>query len=100
MKLISKKLRNSARNQDCTLRLACCNFDPETTVLAHLPVNQGGMGMKSPDIFAVFACSSCHDALDGRKPYQIDKDDLLRALAETQMKWFEMGLIKVEGVKQ
>ncbi|MGB9149942.1 MAG: nuclease domain-containing protein, partial [Burkholderiales bacterium] len=31
-----KKLRQSARNQDCTLRFfTVCNYDPETTVLAH-----------------------------------------------------------------
>ena len=41
-----------------------CNGDAETTVLAHL--NGGGMGMKRPDTSAAWACSSCHDAVDGR----------------------------------
>jgi predicted metal-binding protein len=99
MRLVSRSLRNSARDQDCTLRLACCNNDPATTVLAHLPVGQGGMGMKNPDIFGVFACSSCHDAIDGRTSYHFEFEDLLRALAETQIKWVEMGLLKIEGVK-
>ena len=42
-----------------------CNGDAETTVLAHL--NGGGMGMKRPDTSAAWACSSCHDAIDGRR---------------------------------
>ena len=47
MRVISQKLRDSARGQDCTLRLpGICNFDSATTVLAHLPCGQKGMGMK------------------------------------------------------
>ena len=39
MKVVSKKIRNSARGQDCALRIpGVCNFNPETTVLAHVGV--------------------------------------------------------------
>ena len=31
----STPIRRAARGQDCTLRLAVCNFDPDTTVLCH-----------------------------------------------------------------
>ncbi len=38
MRVVSKKVRDSARGQDCTVRIpGTCNFDPATTVLAHLP---------------------------------------------------------------
>ncbi|BBI46989.1 hypothetical protein KPSA1B_105772 [Pseudomonas syringae pv. actinidiae] len=38
MRMTSKKLRASAKGQDCTVRIpAICNYNPETTVLAHLP---------------------------------------------------------------
>lgn len=91
------KLRKSARGEDCSLRLRCCNFDPETTVLAHLPSNSRGMGMKSPDHWAVYCCSSCHDVLDGRvNGIECSDEDVLRALHETQGKMIEKGLIVVK----
>lgn len=97
MRVESKKLRASARGQDCTLRLpGVCNGNPETTVLAHLPCGKKGMGMKSPDNMACFACSSCHDLLDGRAKGEIDWRDVLRALAETQSYWLREGLMTIK----
>lgn len=98
MKVVSKKLRDSARGQYCTLRLPGCNGNPETTVLAHVPCGMRGMGIKSPDNMAVFACSYCHDVIDGRRRGEYDAYDLLRALAETQAHWIQSGLIKIAGV--
>lgn len=94
----SNKLRNSARGKDCSLRIpGVCNFNPETTVLAHLPCGRKGMGMKSPDNMAVFACSACHDRLDSRSGVaEIDWRDVLRALAETQASWIDSGLITIK----
>lgn len=98
MKVVSQKLRDSARGQSCTLRLeAHCNHDSATVVLAHLRINHRGMAIKSPDIFAVHACSACHDVLDGRVVGYIEPRDILRALAETQMRWIEDGLLIVVG---
>lgn len=92
------KLRQSARGQECQVRLiGICNFNPETTVLAHL--GGGGMGMKKNDIHGAFCCSACHDALDGRAKYLIDKETLELAhrqgVERTQDIWLKMGLIKV-----
>jgi hypothetical protein len=61
----SKKYRDAAKGQPCTMRLPCCNNDPATTVLAH--ANGGGMGTKSDDFNAADCCSDCHDILDRRK---------------------------------
>jgi len=101
MKIVSKALRNSARGQDCTLRIpGVCNFNPETTVLAHLPCGHKGMGMKSPDNMAVFAFSNCHDFIDqrsGKSKADIDAWDLLRALAETHSIMISEELIKIKG---
>lgn len=101
MRVESKKLRDAARGKDCTLRIpGVCNFNSDTTVLAHVPCGMKGMGMKSPDNMAVNACSSCHDVLDGRsKSHEVDGWDVVRALAETQMQWIEAGLVTVAGVK-
>ena len=100
MSIVSNKLRQSARGRDCTLRLpGICSGDPETVVLCHLPVGMKGMGMKSPDLFAVFGCCNCHAVIDGRAKGEFDGKDLLRALAETQMYWVETGLLVVKGAK-
>ncbi|WP_338148461.1 nuclease domain-containing protein [Pseudomonas lundensis] len=94
-RVVSKKLRDSARDQTCTLRLPGCGHDDGTVVLAHLPCGQKGMGMKSPDQMAIFACHVCHSTIDGAKRWEVDAADYLRALAETQLIWIRMGLLKV-----
>ena len=99
MRVISQKLRDSAKGRDCTLRLDGCCFDPETTVLAHLPCGQKGTAMKSPDNMGVFACRECHAKIDGPNRWEVPAEDYLRALAETQLRWIEMGLLKVAGVR-
>lgn len=97
MRVVSKALRESARGQTCTLRLRGCGFDDGTVVLAHLPCGQKGVGMKSPDHMAVFACHSCHQTLDGSRRWDIHASDYLRALAETQAHWIASGLMTIKG---
>ena len=82
---VSKAWRNSAKGKDCTLRLDCCNRNPETTVLAHIRrFGWGGMASKPADFLALYACSDCHDVLDSRSAdAPIGDDDILRALGET-----------------
>lgn len=61
------KLRKSARGKHCTLRIpGVCNGNPETTVLCHIRLPGTGIGRKPPDWQAVYGCSNCHDAFDGR----------------------------------
>jgi hypothetical protein len=44
-----------------------CNFNSETVVLAHIRLaGVSGMGVKSPDLIGAWACSACHDEVDGR----------------------------------
>jgi len=61
-------LRRLAKGKDCQLRIpGVCNFNPETTILAH--IRRGGvagMGQKPPDLVGVWSCSDCHDVIDGR----------------------------------
>lgn len=91
--LVSTALRHAARGERCTLRLWCCNHDPETTVLAHIRMfGWAGMAQKPPDFLAVFACSACHDALDRRHNGEAwGFDDLLRALGETLIRQNQLG---------
>ena len=100
----SKKARDSARGEDCTLNIVgVCNHDPSTTVLAHLPDDSGcgKMGGKSDDVgCAVYACSACHDVLDARA---IDAEYhnflanfyQLRALKRTIRRMIEKGVVKL-----
>lgn len=94
-----QKLRDSARGEECTLRIhPYCNGNPETTVLCHLP-SGSGMGQKSPDWFAVYGCSSCHDIIDGRHNHFNLKDEIEQAkqdaLFRTWERMIEKGLIKI-----
>lgn len=97
--MVSKALRDSARGQDCTLQIpGVCNFNPETTVLAHLPDETNGMGKKSDDISACFACSDCHAHIDANRLPDSDDWMLRRAMVRTWRQWIEMGLVKVKGL--
>ncbi|MDX8382762.1 MAG: nuclease domain-containing protein [Ghiorsea sp.] len=102
MKHVYPKLRKSAQGQDCTLQISgvCCG-DPAKTILAHLPSEFGGMGKKSPDFCACFACFDCHEVLDGRVKYAWgdvgSKEGYMRkAQIRTMRIWFEEGLIGVK----
>lgn len=73
------KLRDAARGQDCQVRIpGICNFNPETTVLAHYRTISGGagVGLKPMDLIGAHACSSCHDAIDGRFRTIYTRDEL------------------------
>jgi hypothetical protein len=98
MRVTSKKLRASANGQECTVRLpGICNSNPATTVLAHLPCGQKGMGMKGFDTVAVYSCSACHDVIDGRGAGDVDWQDMPRAIAETHEALIRAGILTVKG---
>jgi hypothetical protein len=86
-------LRKLAQGQDCMARLPeICNFNPETTVLAHLRfAHVAGVGQKPPDTCAIFSCSACHDEIDRRTrriPLTELKAHLLDALVR-QLAWYD-----------
>lgn len=91
------KLRKSAKGENCTLLLGNCSGD-DTVVLCHIGKNRG-MGYKCGDHFAVYACSNCHDIIDGRAKSRYGKLELdsikLLALERTQDKFIEKGLMNV-----
>jgi hypothetical protein len=97
----SSKITNAARGAVCTLRIVgACNYDQATTVAAHLPDQSHGIGLKGHDLFVVFACSCCHDVIDGRRKwpeYEGDRRDwyLLRALKHTLLKLHETGVLRI-----
>ena len=76
------KLREAARGMQCQVRIpGICNFNPETTVLAHYRLaGTCGTGMKPPDLLGAWACSSCHDVIDGRNRAKSIRDAEQRRL--------------------
>ncbi len=93
------KLRKSARGEECTLQIhPYCNGNPETVVLCHLP-SGSGMGQKSPDWWAAYGCSACHDVIDGRSGDLLDADIrnecMRRGHFRTLYLMIQKGLIKI-----
>lgn len=81
-----KKIRDSARGQACTVQSPWCNGNPETTVFAHYgEPGEKGMGLKPDDTSGAYACSACHDRLDGRAEWQSASQ---KAWREKEFFWF------------
>lgn len=97
MSLILQALRNSARGEECQLRIpGVCSYDPAETVLAHLYPAGRSMGQKSPDWCATFACAHCHAAIDQHKlPHMQELEFAFRGMARTWQRWIELGLIQL-----
>lgn len=87
-------LLDKARGQQCTACLPGCNYDPSTTVAAH--INLPGMGMmggKGHDLHCAWLCSSCHDEVD-RRTQILERDFvaavMYEAVLRTQLRLFAM----------
>lgn len=97
------KLTKAAKGKNCTVRIpGFCNFNPETTVSAHVSgVRFGhGTGQKVNDVLAADTCSGCHDVLDGRVRCDTFSRKELKLMhyegvMETQLRRIEEGLITV-----
>ena len=102
MGIKSKKYRDSARGQDCTLEiLGVCNYNTETTVLAHFPDETKGIGKKSDDISSGYVCSSCHDVVDDRRAWPAEEQPfkdwyLRRAQTRTIRRAIELGVLIIK----
>lgn len=99
----NRALLDLARGQPCMVRIpGICNGDAETTVAAHsgMLIHGAGTGHKAADCFIAFACSACHDAMDGRRP---DLDPAERRAWWTvgydrTVEWlWSQGLVEVAG---
>jgi hypothetical protein len=92
-------LREAARGKPCLVRVpGYCNFNPETTVLAHYRmIGVSGIGMKSPDLFGAWCCSDCHDIVDFRKRTHFTRDEtkllLLEGVLRTQGELMKLGML-------
>ncbi|MDG6894542.1 DUF1364 domain-containing protein [Volucribacter amazonae] len=93
-------LRKEAKGRECQVRLVgVCNYNPETVVLAHIRMaGLTGISQKANDIQGAWACSCCHDAIDGRIKTLYSKDELtlahLQGVMRTQAILIQEGKIK------
>ena len=93
-------LRKLAKGRDCMIRIGgICNFNPETTVLAHYRMaGLCGMGIKPNNLQGAWACSACHDACDGRTKTAYSRDELrlmhLEGVMRTQQALLLEGAIQ------
>ena len=73
-------------------------MDNSTTVFAHAPSIDNGMGLKQArDFWGAFACGHCHDIVDSRVPSTDQRililERWLAGVYETQKHLIEIGLI-------
>lgn len=99
---MGEKLRQAARGAPCSFQIpGVCNLQWATVVLCHLPHGSGIMGGKTPDVLGANGCSSCHDVIDGRRPWpewytDADKEYFLRkGHNATLLWWIEKGLVQL-----
>lgn len=90
------KLTREARGRECQVRIpGVCNFNPETTVLAHYRLaGTCGTAIKPDDTQAAWACSACHDEVD-RRTRLIDANEARLMHAEGVMRTQE--ILRKEG---
>lgn len=96
--MTSKAITNSARGENCTIRLpGVCNGNPETVVFAHLNKVRFGSGRGIKSDFGAYCCHSCHSEIDSRTMAVEDRRDVyiahLEGVIETLMKLKEKGLV-------
>ena len=92
------KLTKLARGRECQVRLSCCNYNTETTVLAHYRLaGTCGVGMKPNDLQGAWACSACHDEID-RRTRNFDNEFVRLAHAEGVFRTIAI-LIKEGAIK-
>lgn len=97
----SHRVLDHARNQQCQIRLYCCNESPHTVVFCHLNGAAFGKsaGMKAHDIAGFFGCSNCHSYYDtghGTNPRMTDLElskALLKAVVNTWVILVNDGII-------
>lgn len=63
-------IRDSARGEECLVRLPGCYGGTEHTIWSHYRGGAGGkgMGLKAHDICGAYACTHCDAVYDGQRP--------------------------------
>ena len=100
-------ITQSARGEQCQIRIPGCNGNPETVVWAHANGSAAGKGMwmKSNDLLGAYGCYACHQVVDGQRPLPAGwtRDDVRLAFwqghARSILKLIEKGIIVLQRGK-
>jgi hypothetical protein len=86
--IVSKTLRNAARDQACVL----CEWDmPGEVVLAHLKNKDAGTGQKCDDILGAHLCYTCHQAQEASRDVELS----YLALRRTLVRLYDNGVLQI-----
>ena len=100
-RLTNDNLRKMAHGRECLLKMAAhCQYG--STVMAHSNfIGSGkGMGMKAHDFNSVWACATCHDALDsGHRSYEDKLESFNRAHVLQVIEWAKIANDPTEAPK-
>lgn len=94
----SKRARDSARDESCTMNSPECNYDKATTVLCHSNESEHGKGkgIKASDIYTFYGCSGCNSWYDNSPaPKSVKLALFWPAWEKTQKRFREKGLMEV-----
>lgn len=81
MTVRSTKIRESARDEECLVRIpGVCSFDPAKTIASHYRGSAGGKGLshKASDLCVAYCCTACDMVYDGqhKPPAGMTKADI------------------------
>jgi len=86
-----KKIRDSARGQDCTVNGPYCNYLPETVRFIHYRTleDNAGTGLKPDDSAGCYACSDCDSWLgEGNRGSKATDSQGIAEYCNRQFYWF------------
>lgn len=91
-----QRIRDSARGEDCAVRLPGCPCQPDMTIWSHYRGSAGGKGLslKAGDRAGAYACTYCDAVYDGQRQRP---DGMTKA--EVDLAWHEghiRSLLKLE----
>lgn len=91
------KITDSARNEQCLVRLPGCKWLPEYTIWSHAPFGSGGKGkaIKAIDLAGAYCCTAC-DALIDRQA----KTPPGLTRADVELAWFHGHLRSLVRLKE
>lgn len=66
---VQQSIRDSARGEECLVRIPGCPADPAMTIWSHAPLKAAdkGMGLKALDPCGAYCCTYCDAVVDGQR---------------------------------
>jgi len=67
---VQQSIRDSAKGEDCLIRIDGCPNDPAMTILSHNRHQRAGKGgaIKALDLCTAYGCTYCDAVYDGQRP--------------------------------